>query len=271
MMKWTAVLAVVLAWALVGCSGERDVNGVKVRNLKTLEVDLGNGATMKFVLIPKGKFQMGSTGSEQGHVDKEGPRHEVTITRPFWLAVTEVTQKQYEAVMGENPAYTKGPNNPVENVSWQDAQKFCAKVFEKTKKHARLPTEAEWEYACRAGTDTTWPWGNSAADIGRYAVYKDNAAGVSVTTPVQTKLPNPWGLYDMIGNVWELTQDTDSIKYNAAENVDPAGSRDATEIKVARGGSMNTAVDASRPAYRLAAGVAIKLFDLGFRVAVDAE
>ena len=242
---------------------------VKVEALKTMELDLGNNVTMKFVLIPKGKFQMGSTGTEQGHIDKEGPRHEVTLTRGYWMAVTAVTQKQYEAVVGENPSFTKGADHPVETVSWQDAQKFCKTLSDKTKKRVRLPTEAEWEYAARAGTETPWFWGATSRDMSYYAVYKDNSAGINVSDPVAKKLPNQWGLYDMIGNVWQLTQDNDSAKYDANDNVDPMGQKVDVGIKIARGGSMIQPPDVARASYRLAIGIGIRLFDCGFRVACD--
>ncbi len=271
-LKWIPLLAlVVLVGLLVYSDSEppEKFAPVKVESLKTMELDLGNNVKMKFVLIPKGKFQMGATASEPGHLDKEGPRHEVTLTRPFWLGVTEVTQKQYESVIGENPSYTKGADHPVEFISWQDAQKFCARLSEKTGKHVRLPSEAEWEYGCRAGTETPWFWGSSPRDIGRYAVYKDNRPGISVTDAVGKKLPNPWGLYDIIGNVFELVQDIDTAKYDPNDNVDPLGGRADVGIKIARGGSMNYGSDQCRSAYRLAQGLTVTLFEVGFRVAVD--
>jgi formylglycine-generating enzyme required for sulfatase activity len=182
-----------------------------------------------------------------------------------------VTQKQYETIMGANPSHTKGAENPVEFMSWQDAQKFCTHVAEKNGKAVRLPTEAEWEYACRAGTDTTWFWGNSGNDLGFYAWNKANAGGLNVSHPVATKAANQWGLYDMIGNVWQLVQDCDSIGYDVNDTTDPTGNKADVGIKIARGGSMNYGSDQCRTSYRLAQGLTVTLFEVGFRVAVDAK
>jgi formylglycine-generating enzyme required for sulfatase activity len=124
------------------------------------ELDLGGGVTMKLVLIPAGKFMMGSPDSEQGHSNVEGLPQEVAISKPFYMGVTEVTQAQYEAVIGTNPSTFKGETNPVEMVSWNDATEFCKKLSEKTRQAVRLPTEAEWEYACRAGTATAFSFGD---------------------------------------------------------------------------------------------------------------
>ena len=271
-MRWIIAPVLVALVAVVAYSAADAPDKfapVKVETLKTMVLDLGDNVKMTFVLIPKGTFMMGSTGSEQGHMDKEGPRHEVTITRPFWLGITEVTQRQYETIMGENPSHTKGLENPVEFMSWQDAQKFCKKLSDKSGKHVTLPTEAEWEYAARAGTQTPWFWGASARDISYYAVNKSNAEGLNVSEPVGKKLPNQWGLYDMIGNAWELVSDIDSAKYDAKDNVDPTGGKADVGIKIARGGSMNYDSDQCRSAYRLAQGLTVTLFEVGFRVQVD--
>lgn len=257
--------------ALTAAPPPEKFTAVDVQSLKSMELDLGGGVKMKFVLIPKGKFFLGSKSSEPGYLDKEGPRHEVTLTRPFWLGVTEVTQKQYETIMGKNPSHTKGPDNPVEFMSWQDAQKFCKLLSDKSGKQVRLPTEAEWEYACRAGTETPWFWGETPRDMSYYAVYKGNAGGLNVSEPVGKKHPNQWGLYDIIGNVWELVQDCDSIGYDANENVDPTGNKADVGIKIARGGSMNYDSDKCRAGFRLAQGLTVTLFEVGFRVAVENE
>ena len=123
---------------------------------KELTLDLGGGNTMKLVLIPAGKFMMG-----------EKEQHEVTLTKPFYMGVTLVTQAQYEAIMGNNPSKFKGPTNPVETIVWDDAAEFCKKLSAKTRQAVRLPTEAEWEYACRAGTKTAFSFGDNEADSGR--------------------------------------------------------------------------------------------------------
>jgi len=159
------------------------------------ELDLGSGVTMKLALIPAGKFMMGE-GNNQ---------HEVTLSKPFYMGVTEVTQAQYEAVMGTNPSKFKGATNPVDMVSWNDVTEFCKKLSEKTRQAVRLPTEAEWEYACRAGSKTGFSFGDADEGFGDYAWYSANSG--NTTHPVGQKKPNAWGLFDMHGNVCEWCAD----------------------------------------------------------------
>ena len=170
-----------------------------------LTVGLGGGVTMKMVLIRPGKFMMGSPVPGDMAAWDGGLAHEVTLTKPYYLGATEVTQAQYQAVMGTNPSYFKGPANPVEQVSWNEAAEFCKKLSEKTRQTFRLPTEAEWEYACRAGSKTTYFFGDKPADLNEYAWY--SYGGKNVSHPVGQKKPNAWGLYDMYGNVMELCAD----------------------------------------------------------------
>ena len=243
-----------------------DFTPVPVKSLPSVSVDCGKGVQLKLVLIPAGKFMM---GDPEGR--KSGPRHEVTLTKPFYMGVTEVTQAQYEAVMGKNPGHTKGADHPVEWVSWKSAVKFCEKLSEKTGKKFRLPTEAEWEYAARAGTDTQWYWGDKRELIGYYACYKGNSQGLNRSDPVGKKNPNQWGLYDMLGNVWELVNDCDSGHYNAEDAVDPTGNKVDVGIKIARGGSMNYGSDKCNATYRLPQGFTITLFETGFRVVCEKE
>jgi formylglycine-generating enzyme required for sulfatase activity len=188
----------------------------------------GPSAIMTFVKIPAGTFMMGSPDSEPGRNLDEGPQHQVTISKAFELQTTEVTQSQWQAVMGSNPSYFKGPDLPVEQVSWDDAQAFIAKLNAKNDGYRyRLPTEAEWEYAARAGT--TGPY---AGDLGAMAWYAPNSGGT--THPVGTKTPNAWGLYDMHGNVMEWVQDWYD-GYSSSAVTDPVGPSSGS-ARVLRGG-----------------------------------
>jgi formylglycine-generating enzyme required for sulfatase activity len=192
-----------------------------------LTVDLGGGVGIEFVLIRPGSFSM---GSEKG----EEPVHTVTISKPFYLGKYEVTQEQWQALMGVNPSEFKGPKNPVESVSWEDCQAFVEKLNAKAGAGAfRLPTEAEWEYACRAGTSTEFCFGDAKAALGEYGWYKGNSE--SKTHPVGTRRPNAWGLYDMHGNVREWCQDGYG-DYGADAATDPKG-REGDTTRVHRGGA----------------------------------
>jgi formylglycine-generating enzyme required for sulfatase activity len=142
---------------------------------KTITLDLGGSVTMKLVQIPAGKFMMGSPKTETGRVDDQGPQRLVTISKPFFMGVTEVTQAQYQALVGETPSQFKAPRNPVEMVTWTDAMAFCKALSKKTGRKVRLPTEAQWEYACRAGSKTRFSFGNDEKDLVAYAWCKVNS------------------------------------------------------------------------------------------------
>ncbi len=194
-----------------------------------LKIDLGDGVTMELVYIKPGTFVMGGESTTDGRFEcVELPKHEVTLTRGFYLGKYEVTQAQYQAIMGSNPSRsTKSPDCPVDNVGAEDALSFCGKLAEKTGLDARLPTEAEWEYASRAGRDTKWFFGDDPSQIGEYAWFKDNAGGKS--HPVGQKKPNLWGLYDIYGNVNERISDTYARSYYAqSPKVDPTGPSQGT-------------------------------------------
>ena len=216
---------------------------------RELKIDLGQGVFLEMVLIPAGEFDMGSPVLEKGRREDE-PFHRVRISRPFHMGKYEVTQAQWLLVMGENPSKFKVMGNPVETVSWEDCQKFLVKLGQLVKdRKFRLPTEAEWEYACRAGTATRFYFGDNDADLGNYAWFSGNSG--SQTRPVGSKRPNPWGLYDMHGNVWEWCADWYG-KYEFPVGgvvIDPVGPGGG-ETRVLRGGSWNYTPDNCRAANR---------------------
>ena len=186
---------------------------------------------MEFVLIRPGSFLMGCSPGDGECYPEEKPAHRVILTRAFELGKFQVTQSLYQEVMGNNPSYFPGPNHPVEGVSWEDAQKFCAALnSRKDGYHYRLPSEAEWEYAARA-ENTTSRYG-PLDEIAWYAKNSD-----AKTHPVGLKTPNAFGLYDVLGNVWEWVQDYyQQDYYGHSPGTDPRGP-DQGEFRVARGGS----------------------------------
>jgi formylglycine-generating enzyme required for sulfatase activity/serine/threonine protein kinase len=225
-----------------------------------------NSIGMKLVRIPAGSFRMGSTVAEDDHVADEGPIHQVTITKPFYMGVYEVRQRDYEKVMGKNPSRFDagsggGPDYPVENVSWEDAVEFCRLLSDRDEEKKagrvyRLPTEAEWEYACRAGTKTPFHYGESLssrqANFDGHSPYGGAAKGpyVEKTTPVGSYEPNAFGLYDMHGNVSEWCQDYfSSTFYTDSPEEDPVCKK-STNGRVHRGGSWISLGRYCRAAFR---------------------
>ena len=227
--------------------------------------------------INAGTFQMGSSAASGAPYFGDAstqPVHQVTLTYNFWMGATEVTQAQYQALMGTNPSQFVAPNNPVEKVSWNDAQAYCAALT--TQQAAlgnvpagytfRLPTEAEWEYACRAGTTTEFNGGTglfcSDAKIG-YSYHSNSSCGPNGTSPVASYFPNNWGLYDMHGNVWEWCLDS-VLGYPSSAVTDPfiAGSSN----RIVRGGSGYYDSSYSRSATRISYGLGSTHHDVGFRV-----
>ncbi len=292
---------------------------------------------MKFVRIEPGEFLMGSPDSErhfrftppgttEEKIADEKPRHRVRISRAFYLSAHEVTQGQYRAVMGENPSHFQGlDDKPVEQVSWFDAVRFCNALSARERRAPcyqiegkavtpvggtgyRLPTEAEWEYACRAGSSTRYPFGEDGndgvvfdsfnfkdeKDLGKYAWFDDltypasDIAGDPAqeaaereyarlkseqqTHPVGQKQANVWGLYDMMGNVWEWCQDWyGEAYYQESPPDDPPGPPGPAPSRVLRGGSLGSKAMYCRPANRKGHAPEFRAVDLGFRVAAVQE
>jgi formylglycine-generating enzyme required for sulfatase activity len=257
-----------------------------------------NTIGMKLVRIEAGEFLMGTTkdqverlvrlfsDAKKEYFDDEQPQHSVKISRPFFLGIREVTQGQYWEVMGNNPSKVRGSDLPVESVSWLDAVGFCNKLSERENRTPfyringvkvtlvggngyRLPTEAEWEYACRAKSTTLYPFGDDAGKLGEHAWHDGNAE--SKTHPVGQKLPNAWGLYDMLGNVWEwCTDGYDEKYYVSPPPADPPGAAGASH-RVIRGGSWVGSPRFCRPAVRRRDTPESRYKGLGFRVAAVQE
>ena len=268
---------------MVGCS-----------KTKVDVVDFGEGVKLEMVLVPAGKFKMGFTKKEMAEcrlevqekikkntnkelgkeeldsldlsLSKQGKQHEVTLTKQFYMGKYEVTQEQYEAVMGDNPSNLKGAKLPVTAVSWYDCQEFIKKLNAKTDGGYRLPSESEWEYACRAGTSTAYSFGDKITP--KDANYDDSEIDSEIDKgkPVATGSykPNAFGLYDMHGNVWEWCEDWHG-EYPFAVT-DPKGPATG-ECRVMRGGSFCDAKLAARSSLQGYYEPTFRTFNLGFRLA----
>ena len=224
-----------------------------------------NSTGIEFILIPAGSFTMGSSNGD----NNEQPPHDVKIAQSFYLQTTEVTQGQWKKVMGYNLAgfYKCGDDCPEEAVSWEDAQRFIEKLnqLEKTKAY-RLPSEAEWEYACRTGTTTEYSFGDDARKLGEYAWHSHNSK--DTTHRVATREPNSWGLYDMHGNVWEWVADDWHVNYNEAPSDGRAWVDSPRGIyRVIRGGGWNYGARDCRSAARFSVRPGFLSSDVGFRLA----
>ena len=234
--------------------------------LETLALDLGKGAAMTIVRIPMGLFVMGSPAAEPGRGKDEGPRRRVVV-RSFHMGIHEVTRAQYEVLMGPAGGPTGDPLEPVTQVSWHEAMLFCARLSARTGHRARLPTEAEWEYACRAGAVGSYCFGDDAGELGDYAWHSANSGGRP--QPVGRKSPNRWGLYDMHGNVWEWCGDWYHPKsYADAAEVDPRGPSSG-EGRVLRGGAALYDPPSCRCATRMFSPPDTRGALRGFRVVVE--
>jgi formylglycine-generating enzyme required for sulfatase activity len=246
-----------------------------------------NSIGMEMGLIRAGEFMMGGdespeqvalkcgVQSDEDLFQAEQPQHRVRITRPFYMGKYLVTQSQWRTVMGKNPSYFKGEENPVETVSWTDAVEFCKKLSAKEGVTYRLPTEAEWEYACRAGTTTPFYFGGTLsteeANYDGDYTYGNGREGKDrqETTPVGSFAPNAFGLYDMHGNLLEWCQDRfEPDYYWNSPTQDPTGPATG-KLRAARGGSMETGPVFCRSAFRVGAPESLKVAHVGFRVVCD--
>ncbi|MFB2837796.1 formylglycine-generating enzyme family protein [Floridanema evergladense] len=260
------------------------------REAKYFVEDLGAGVELYMVLIPGGSFMMGSPENEQGHNESESPQHQVTVTS-FFLGKYPVTQTQWKAVaalpkvnkeLRPNPSRFIDDNRPVECVSWYDAVEFCTRLSQKSTREYRLPSEAEWEYACRAGTTTPFHFGETiTTDFANYRGTDDEKSGWSgsynqgpkgiyraETTPVGSfDIANAFGLYDMHGNVWEWCADHWHSNYESAPNDGSIWLSDnETSNRLLRGGSWLNNPENCRSAYRYDYYPGNKIDDFGFRV-----
>lgn len=228
-----------------------------------------NSVGMKLVWIEKGSFDMGSPSGEWGR-DISLPQRLVTLTKGFYMGATEVTQKQWLALMSENPSKFKGDDLPVEDVTWEQAVEFCEKLSAKEGKRYRLPTEAEWEYACRSGTTTAYHEGDTEADLAKVAWYGHGHAGSEARSyPVGQKKPNAWGLYDMHGNVFEWCSDWED-RVGKEPATDPTGPAEGWK-RIRRGGSWQSNAAGCHVADRDSLAPKASSFGTGFRVVQDAS
>ena len=279
------ILGIAMVFGLIGALS---VMAQEVKPGKVDVVDFGEGVKLEMVLVPAGKFKMGFTkkeledfkvalqedfkedikkelGKEEFDVvdffmSKQGKQHEVTLTKPFYMCKYEVTQEQYEAVMGNNPSYTKGAKLPVTKVSWNDCQEFIKKLNAKTSGGFRLPTEAEWEYACRAGTRTVFSFGDKITP--KDANYDDSR--IVKPVEVESYKPNVFGLFDMHGNVWEWCEDWHGDYPFAV--TDPKGPA-MGEDRVLRGGCFLDFGSLARSSLRNVSSPTTRNYFYGFRLA----
>lgn len=232
---------------------------------ETIVLDIpGTTAQIMMRLIPAGTYTMGSPDWEVDRSSNEGPDHIVHISNPFYIGIYEVTQDQWDKVMGNNPSEFPAAASPVESVSWNDCQDFISELNTMNIGTFRLPTEAEWEYACRAGSSTRYYFGDDPgySEIGDYAWYDGNSS--DTTHAVGQKEPNAWGLYDMHGNVWEWCSDWYDA-YDSAQQIDPEGPSSGSN-RVFRGGAWYNVPQFSRAAARSGVMPTYTDIHLGFRL-----
>jgi formylglycine-generating enzyme required for sulfatase activity len=275
MLAWLAVFATIPACQNVESSAyhspsSNNLPAIAQGQIATFVSQLASTSGIKLVLIPAGTFTMGSAGDEADRGADESPQTRVTLTKDFFLGATDVTQGQYKSLMNTNPSDFKsaGRDAPVEEVSWDDAMVFCQRLTERERAAGHLPegyvftlpTEAQWEYACRAGTT-----GAYATDPAATSWYDRNSGGT--THPVGAKQPNAWGLYDMTGNVYQWCADWYAKRYPGGEVTDPTGPATGS-VHVLRGGGWYYDVSYCRSAYR-DYDPGYRANFIGFRVALN--
>lgn len=268
--------------ALLSCSQpETVVNSKSMSNQINI---FTNSIGMEFILVEAGNFQMGAGENDSDAFYFEKPQHEVKISKPFMLAKFEITQAEWEEVMGFNP-FTLDRSNPYYNlpgmkeritkpdhpatVSWNDAQEFTKKLNEKEGHNRyRLPTEAEWEITCRAGTTTAYSFGNKIVDLEKYAWYGEDFTNGG-SHPVGQKLPNSWGFYDMHGNAWEWVSDWfDKDYYTKSLSIDPKGPESGSQ-HVVKGGSWHQTSTSWRSSFKKGYAPDYRGISIGFRIVME--
>jgi len=278
------LLVPLLAFPVPGCSKletPREASGLAIEGLiqadpkterRKLTVDLGAGVKMDMVFLPAGEFLMGASEGDNDACEEEKPQHHVRITKPFCIAQYLLTHEQWVAVMGEgSTSYTKAPKDPEDRITRESSRAFLtrlnAKISIKGWRFA-LPTEAQWEYACRAGSTTRYCFGDDSARLGEYAWYRDNSRrdGKWTTHPAGEKKPNAWGLYDMHGSVGEYCQDIfDPDYYRMSPDTDPRGPTAGFNL-VLRGGDICASAAECRSSFRRDDFFAVKAAVQGMRV-----
>jgi len=273
-IEWVLHITVLLLISSVSyCLAENEASPRTSGTEKRFKNKIG----MTLVKIPAGEFLMGSPPTEKWRSDDE-QQHRVRITKPFYMATTEVTQKQWNAVMGTEPWKDKnnireGANFPAGFVNWNEATAFCRKLSQKEGRTYRLPTEAEWEYACRAGSTTKYCFGADDKHLGDYAWYDENTYDVDEYYAHQAgvKKANQFGLYDMHGNVFEWCRDWyDEDYYEKSPPADPQGPS-AGAFPIFRGGSWYGFPRICRSAYRSGGPPGYRNFNVGFRVVCEQD